>query len=271
MSPPTRLKIIAISGKTKEFTLRRIWKNYKNVQMPVFGISICFLFSIMDYMQLSIWLDPPERFLFWMILLGIYFTIHFSGMIVLYYICKKWPRISIYIAFIAIPSAFVLTAVIRVYIGHLTDNNIPETYRFLPLFLTHYMVILFNETFVFEYIFTPSPPLEQTTASPSRKTEAVVRKIYIGSGDFIIKDILHIQSMENYLEITTHKGSFLELGVLKEVSAKLPMNIGCQISRSVWIAYSSIYKTTKTSKNTFIVTIDNKTFKAPLPLRCNRF
>lgn len=263
-----RLSITAISGRRKEYTLEQMWKNYTSIAMSIYALSVSFMFAIMDYMHFGAWLDTIERFLFWLIVLMVYFPVNILTTLLSYLICQKWTKVSIYTPLMALPSALVVTTLIQLYLAHLQQGMVPAAQEFLPIFLTHYIIIVLLEVFAFEYILPSSTALNETMPPDLGGTSKMIPNINIGRKSFAAKEILHIQSADNYLEITTPKGTYTELGALRDISAKLPFELGCQINRSVWISYASIYKTEKVGKNVLVMTIDNRTFKASSPLRC---
>ena len=64
--------------------------------------------------------------------------------------------------------------------------------------------------------------------------------VQIGNQTFRLADIITIRTEDHYLGIQTAKGKFMQRAKLSDVVGLHGSDLGMQINRSVWVAFSAI-------------------------------
>ena len=72
--------------------------------------------------------------------------------------------------------------------------------------------------------------------------------VVIGQARIPVKSIIHVSAQGNYVNVHTATQSYFETGTLHNVVSQIPSDLGLQIHRSHWVAYSAIQGSKKNER-----------------------
>ncbi len=258
-----KIRQVTLAGKRLVFTCEQATKNYRHPQLYIFILSISFIFFLIDYLNFSTIMPPATRMFLFLGAGVVYFAVNLLFVFMFFPIGNKFPNFYLPTFIIPIPCVILVSCLLRYSAEHYSNGEFEWSQSFWLMTATNYIIILIFEAFAFEYLLPM--PTEEAPPAPTRPPfPPAPITIKIGLEAFVVSEILHIVSVDHYIEVTTKHKTTTIRGSLKSVLPLLPSNIGNQISRSVWVAHAAVREVRKGKNTTTIITIDNKSFRATM-------